>query len=87
MGPSNLVWDSTADITVDVPSSLCGAIVHELYDVTSGSALALDPLLFTWSTSGNTETLSAITNDLSKEGTYFLRFKVYYQDFAATTAQ
>ena len=79
---STLVWDSSTDITVNiVPSSLCGTIVQELYDYTTLSEVALDSTDFTYTTSGTTETLSIISNDLAKTGTYKLRLKVYYQDF------
>ena len=86
MTTSTLVWDSSTDITVNiVPSSLCGTIVQELYDYTSLSEVALDSTDFTWTTSGTTETISIISNDLAKAGTYRLRLKVYYQDFQSQT--
>ena len=48
------------------PANLCGAYTHELYDVTTGSPLALDTGVFTNDLAVSTKWLSVATTDLMK---------------------
>ena len=68
-----------------MPANLCGAYTHELYDVTTGSPLALDAGVFpSEDLVSSTKSLSVATTDFAKAQVYTLRLKVFYTDYSAT---
>ena len=62
----------------------CLPLVHEIWDVTSGSEAAIDASIFTIDLA-STKTLEITSSDLSKAAAFSLRYKVYYTGYAIET--
>lgn len=62
--------------------NLCGSLTHEIWDVRTGSRVALDAAVFTLNDlSLSTKTLDVYTDDFGKVDLYSLRFVVYYTEY------
>lgn len=79
-----VTWTSSIVSTSITGTDPCGSISEEVWDVTSGSEVALDTSKFALDTAtANSYTLSVATTNVVDVGTYTLRFKAYYASYAA----